>query len=93
MNAKKNLCRVATLCALFVVAGCGGGGGDHGSGNSGGNGSVANSGSIPASATSSNDGFIAYMKSIIAGSSETSQPVLLGDAVAPVSETATPSGL
>lgn len=93
MNAKTNLRYVATLAALLVVAGCGGGGGDHGSSAGSGNGSGSTSGSIPASATTSGDSFIAYMKSIIAGSSETSQPVLLGDAVAPVSETATPSGL
>jgi len=84
MNSKRNLAGALALGAALVLGGCGGGD----SGPSGGT-----TGSIPASATASLDGFTAYMKMLVAGSSETSSPVTLGDATAPASETATPVGL
>jgi len=41
----------------------------------------------------STDSFIAYVKTVIASSSETAAPVSLGTVVAPTSDTAQPSGL
>jgi hypothetical protein len=45
------------------------------------------------SATASADSFIAYMKTLIASSSETAAPISLGTSVAPTSDTAQPTGL
>ncbi len=90
MNSKRNLASALALSgALLALSGCGGGSDSGYAGNGGGD--AANT--IPASATSSVDAFVAYMKLQIAASSDTSSPVLLGTAVAPTSDTASPVGL
>jgi len=88
MNCKRNMAGALALGVALVLGGCGGGG-DSGNGASG----TDIAGSIPSSATASVDAFIAYMKLQIAGTSETSNPVSLGDAAGPTSETASPVGL
>jgi hypothetical protein len=92
MNFKRHSMGVFALGAALVLGGCGGGG-DGGSNNAGnGTGGDASS-SIPSSATASIEAFAAYMKVQVAGISETSSPILLGNAIAPTSDTATPVGL
>jgi hypothetical protein len=67
-----------------VLACAGGATGTNGNGDA--------TSSVPASAMQSVGAFMAYMKGLVASSSETDSPMLLGDAVAPVSETDPPSG-
>ena len=79
----------ATFIALVMtasVAACGGGGG-------GGSDVAAPSSpsllsDIPASALASVDGLIAFMNNLIdTGTNDTSEPILLGESVLPVSDT------
>ena len=81
---------------MFAIAGCGGGGGGGaGSGGGvpmGGTGSGETSTALPASALQSVDAFVAYMKQLVASTSDTSEPVQLGDAVLPVSDTTETAG-
>jgi hypothetical protein len=94
MNHGSSLQRVLVLATVLAIAGCGGGGGGGGGGiplGGGASGSGSTS-SVPASAMQSVEAFVAYMKALVASSSETDSPILLGDAVAPVSETAVASG-
>ena len=84
MNTSKAF---ATLLACIALAACGGGGGGGGGG-----GTVAGSG-VPASAISSTGGLIAYMQQLIAGTSETGDPVSLGDVTLPVDDTAEPAAI
>lgn len=93
MNHKSNLGRVLMLATVLAMAGCGGGGGGFPAGTTGITGNGESTSSVPASAMQSVGAFIAYMKGLVASNSETSSPVLLGDAVAPVSETDAPSSL
>lgn len=96
MNDKSNLQRVLTLAAVLAMAGCGGGGGGGGfpvgATATGPNGNGDSTSSVPASAMQSVGAFMAFMKGLVASSSETDSPMRLGDAVAPVSETDPPSG-
>ena len=48
---------------------------------------------VPDSAQSSVDGLIAYIKELIAQTSETTEPVLVGDAVLPTSDTTEPAAV
>lgn len=97
MKSKRNLASTLALCGVVLtLAACGGGNGDSGNaGNSGdGNGSGGGtSTSIPGSATASIDSFVAYMKVMIASADDISEPVSLGDAAGPGSDTASPVGL
>lgn len=97
MKSKRNLASTLALCsAVLALAACGGGSGD--SGNAGNSGSSNGSGgststSIPGSATASVDSFVAYMKVMIESADDTGEPVSLGDATGPDSDTANPVGL
>ena len=94
MKSKRNLASTLALCsAVLALAGCGGGNGD--SGNAGDNGGSGGGGgmSLPSSATASADGFIAYMKVLVGSADDTGNPVSLGDATGPGSDTASPVGL
>lgn len=72
-------------CMTAFLAGCGSGGDDGGSTTSN---TTSNTGSLPSSATSSVEGLIAYMKGLIATNTDsTSEPVSLGNAVLPTSDT------
>ncbi|CAN5379817.1 hypothetical protein BH09PSE6_BH09PSE6_00550 [soil metagenome] len=75
--------------ALLVFAGCGGGGGNDDNTPAPGTSGMT----IPESATASVDAFIAYVKAVTMASSETADPVVLGNATAPVSDTADATGL
>lgn len=91
MKSKRNLASaIVVFGAVLALSGCGGG--DSGSGGvAGGNGNGSTS--IPGSATASVDAFVAYVRLQLAASSDTSSPILLGNAVAPTSDTASPVGL
>ena len=82
------------LIALVMTAGVaacggGGGGGDVGVGVGGGSAPVASScGVIPASALASVDGLVAFMNQLIDNcTNDTSEPILLGDAILPADDT------
>ena len=84
------------LIALVMTAGVaacggggGGGGGDVGVGGGGGSAPVASScGVIPASALASVDGLVAFMNQLIDNcTNDTSEPILLGDAILPADDT------
>ena len=48
---------------------------------------------VPTSATISSDGALAFIASVAAGSSDSSEPIVLGDTVLASSDTAEPTGL
>ena len=79
-----------TFIALVMtasVAACGGGGGGDGSDVAAPS-SPSLSSDIPASALASVDGLIAFMNNLIdTGTNDTSEPILLGESVLPVSDT------
>ncbi|MES2787513.1 MAG: hypothetical protein V4684_18755 [Pseudomonadota bacterium] len=81
---------LAASVAVAALAGCGSSGGDDAA-------AVpppppAPTSDVPLSAQSTIEGLIAYLNGLISGSTnETGSPVLVGDAVLPVSETAEPS--
>lgn len=93
MKSKRNLASTLALCGVVLaLAGCGGGNGDSGyAGDNGGSG--GGSTSLPTSATASVDSFIAYMKVLVGSTDDTGNPVSLGDATIPGSDTASPVGL
>ena len=97
MKSKRNLASTLALCsAVLALAACGGGSGDSGNaGNSGDNNGSGgdSSNAIPRSATASVDSFVAYMKVLIESADDTGNPVSLGDATGPDSDTASPVGL
>lgn len=76
-------CAAAVLAAAAFLAACG----------SNGDGPAASTSTtdVPASAQSSVSGLIDYINSLIAMTSETSEPVRLGDATLPTDDTALPS--
>lgn len=94
LNKPKPLLALVTLVAAAALSACGGGGSSGGGGGTaaappaagGGVGGGSPSGDIPASALQSVDGFIAFMNTLVAGSSETDEPILLGDAALPVDD-------
>ncbi|MDM0032076.1 hypothetical protein QTI33_07960 [Variovorax sp. J22P271] len=95
MKHKSNLQRALMLATVLAIAGCGGGGGGGGFPVVGANGAAGNGAStstVPASAMQSVGAFMAFMKGLVASSSETDSPMQLGDAVVPISETDPPSG-
>lgn len=95
IERQKNVRMVAAVLlatGALALAGCGGGGGDGGpsniGGNGGGNGGGTSGGTVPATALQNSDGFIAYVKQVVASKLDTSEPIDLGNAVAPTSNTA-----
>jgi hypothetical protein len=89
MNRISLRAAVLASCMAALLAGCGGGGGDDGGGST--TTTNANTGGLPSSATSSVEGLIAYMKGLIATNTDsTSEPVSLGNAVLPTSDTTEP---
>jgi hypothetical protein len=79
--------------AILTLAGCGGGS-DGGSWNGAGNNGVGTGGGTsPASALQNGDNFIAYVKQVVANKLDTSEPIELGDVVAPRSDTAEAVGI
>lgn len=74
----KKLLASAAAAAVLVLAGCG---------DSGGVSSAASTSDVPASAQASVAGLVAYLNRLIDETSETSEPVVLGDAVLPVDDT------
>jgi hypothetical protein len=72
---------VAALSAAAILVACGGGG-DH-------NDPPATS-EVPASASASIDGFVAYLKKLVASSAETLEPVDTAAVTGPTDETSEP---
>ena len=100
IERQKNVRMVAAALlatGALALAGCGGGGGDGGpsniGGNGGGNGGGTSGGTVPATALQNSDGFIAYVKQVVANKLDGSEPIDLGGAVAPTSNTAEAVGL
>ncbi len=78
---------VLALVVAAALSACGGGDSGGGGVAAGGSAQGGASGGIPASATQSVAGLMAFMNQLVASSSETSDPVLLGDAVLPIDDT------
>jgi hypothetical protein len=80
-----------TFIALVMtasVAACGGGGGGGDGSDVAAPASPSLSSDIPASALASVDALIAFMNNLIdTGTNDTSEPILLGESVLPVSDT------
>ena len=81
---------LSVAVTAMLLAACGGG-----NGNSNGNGDTAVAPSsvtngVPASATNSSAGAVAFVKSLAAASDDTAEPIVLGDAVLATSETEEP---
>jgi len=82
----------AVVTAALALAGCGGGSGEVIAPSTASTPSTPGGGSeVPASALSSVDGLVAYLKQLIAQTSDSSEPVVLGNAVLPVDDRAEPS--
>nr|WP_145545020.1 hypothetical protein [Variovorax boronicumulans] len=81
---------VPATAVCVVLAGCGGGGGDGPGDGSAGN--VPGTG-VPIAAQTSVDDVIAFAKSLIAATSETSEPVAIEGATLATSETDEPAQL
>ena len=79
------LASAVASCAALTACGGGGGGGQTPAPGTGGNSSV------PDSALSSIGGLTDYIKQLIGMTSDTSEPVAVGDAKLPTSETSEPS--
>ena len=100
IERQKNVRMVAAALlatGALALAGCGGGGGDGGpsniGGNGGGNGGGTSGGTVPATALQNSDGFIAYVKQVVANQFDTSEPIELGNVVAPKNDTAEAVGI
>jgi hypothetical protein len=80
----------ATAFALTILAlaACGGGGGSADSGGAGGAGAAGSQ--MPGSAQQSASGLVAFLKELIGQTSDTTEPVVLGDAVLPGDDTSAP---
>jgi hypothetical protein len=79
----------AAALALMVLAlaGCGGGGSGGQPANSGATGSGSQ---VPGSAQQSVGGLMAFLMELIAQSSDTTEPMVLGDAALPTDDTSGP---
>lgn len=75
----KKLLASASAVAVLALAGCGD--------SSGVESAAAPTSDVPASAQASVTGLVAYLNRLIDETNETSEPVLLGDAVLPVDDT------
>lgn len=74
----KKLLAVAMSATALVVAGCGSNGGDD---------TPAVTTDVPPSAQQSASGLTSFVNQLIGTSSDTGEPILLGDAVLPVDDT------
>lgn len=83
---------VPAAAVCVVLAGCGGGGGD-GPGDGGGSAGNVPGTEVPVAAQTSIDDVIAFAKSLIAGTSETSDPVVIEGATLATSDTGEPAEL
>ncbi|MEJ7685920.1 MAG: hypothetical protein WKG52_02335 [Variovorax sp.] len=93
MTTTRNLQLAFALAGLLAVAGCGGGGGGGGGFPGGGGGTGGGGNTIPDSALQSSDAFITYLKQLVATAVDNSEPIDLGNAQAPVSDTAEAANL
>ena len=75
---------LVVLAVAAVVSACG-------SGGDGGPAVPVVTTDVPASAQQSVSGLITFINSLIAATSETTEPILIGDAVLPVDDTAEPT--
>lgn len=82
----RRLAAVAALASALAVAGCGGGS-DGPSVTAAPGVELVPGTAVPVSATSSVAGVIAFLMQLIAGTSETSDPIAVGDAVLRTSDT------
>ena len=73
---------LAALVAAAIVAACGGGGGDAAA--------PAATAQVPASASQSVDGFIAYLRDLVASMADLLEPVDTSAVVPPTDDTAEP---
>jgi hypothetical protein len=92
----KPLCTVAAwaaAAAILTLAGCGGGSDGGSWSGAGNNGAGTSGGTIPTSALQSSDGFIAYVKQVVANKLDASEPIDLGDVVGPRNDTAEAVGI
>jgi hypothetical protein len=79
MNTKKPI--LSLLCATAVLAACGGGGDDH---------PPPPTAEVPASASASVDGFIAYLKALVVSAADMLEPVDVSAVTPPTSDTTEP---
>ncbi len=73
---------ILALCAAAALAGCGGGGGDH---------TPPATESVPASASASPDGFIGYLKALVASAADMLEPVDVSAVTPPADDTGEPT--
>jgi ABC-type glycerol-3-phosphate transport system substrate-binding protein len=72
---------ILALCAAAALAGCGGGG-DH---------TPPATESVPASASASPDGFIGYLKALVASAADMLEPVDVSAVTPPADDTGEPT--
>jgi hypothetical protein len=91
MLRNKRLGTAALLSMLLVLTACGGGGGGGGGGGPDAGNADATRSQVPDSAQQSVGGLVAFLKELIGQTSETTVPVVLGDAVLPRDDNAEPA--
>lgn len=79
-----NLKTLSALCVAAALAACGSNDGDDSTSTAT---TPTPTSGVPQSAQQSVTGLVAFLEQLIAQTSETSEPILLGDAVLPTSET------
>ena len=80
---KKTL--LASLCVAGALAACGGGGG--------GDNTPPATAQVPTSASDSTDGFVSYLKALVAADAETLPPVDVSGVAPPADDTSPPTPL
>jgi hypothetical protein len=71
---------LASLCVAGALTGCGGGGDD----------TPPPTSQVPASASESTDGFVSYLKALVASDADTLPPVDVGNVAPPADDTSMP---
>ena len=69
------------LCVAAALTGCGGGGDD----------TPPPTSQVPASASASTDGFVSYLKALVASDAETLPPVDVSNVAPPADDTSAPT--
>jgi hypothetical protein len=82
---------LAAIGAVMVLVACGGGGGDNGGSASGSNNPPPVTAEVPASASASVDGFVGYLKALVAAAADLLEPVDIAAVMPPGSDTAEPA--